>query len=418
MMRRSRLYFGIMDMIDKAGSAYKPSEMTSKDILMTPFKTNQPHDPVANAERLRQITGPLKRKHNTNIHDYVSIDEAEKWMEVTHAAKLLGIEEKELTTLTAAKLEERWAYHYKQKTYAQQQELVIAAEVLLEYLDSHMYIKKSKQYYRDYVDNARSAIDQEEKMTRESWKHKLWLGSGVMIFGGCTMILIAAYLQGHLRSNQDLSKIGEAAGDYMGVLLTKSKNLEPPPDYGTRYHHTPTAVDVDEASGEIAKRLLDPTFARILTEKEEAERSEDALTVRLINEENERMARERQEAALLESTVVIHRKEDYNASGEYAPAKPAVTHAPSTSGSTAKLRAPTLGEYLDMAQHTFGGSKTQRFFSGSSERTKEAEAMNNRLRMLNPSSINEDILSEQGQQHDTAPLLAAALAVSEEVKSA
>ena len=134
-----------MNTIDNVGSHYKPHEMTSKDIY-NPLKTNQAWDPVQSVAKFKEMTGPLRRKTGMKLENYVDLDEAEKWMEVHHAAKQLGIAESDLPTLTRAIVEERWVKVYKEQSFAHQQETILAAEVLLEYLDSMMYVKKNRSF--------------------------------------------------------------------------------------------------------------------------------------------------------------------------------------------------------------------------------------------------------------------------------
>eukprot|EP00331_Platyophrya_macrostoma_P016680 CAMPEP_0176472448 /NCGR_PEP_ID=MMETSP0127-20121128/41747_1 /TAXON_ID=938130 /ORGANISM="Platyophrya macrostoma, Strain WH" /LENGTH=411 /DNA_ID=CAMNT_0017867315 /DNA_START=75 /DNA_END=1310 /DNA_ORIENTATION=- len=399
-----------MSYVDKLSGNYDTRNVTSKDSEYSPLKTNKPFDPVMNGVRVKAITGPLRRKQNMSLDNYVDAVEAEKWMEVKHAAKLLNITENELHSLTPQQIEERWAKEYRQRTFSQQQELIIAAEVLLEYLDSQMFIKKSRQYYKDYIDNARSAIDNEIQTRREAWKQNLWLFSGVMVFGGCIVVLTAAYLRGMIQK-QDILEIGASASDYMGVVLTKPKNREPAPDYGTRYLQTPTEVDLDASEGPIERRLADPDLIRHLKEKAAADEYEDASIVRLVNEENARMERERKERALLESTVVIHRKEDYDEHGVYRPQPKSSQQGTAAEGNASGFRAPSFTEYMDMAKHTFGGSKTQRFLKNSGEHAAEVSAMEQRLRMVNPDVENQQYLSSStGDEGGRAALEAVASA--------
>lgn len=370
-----------MTTIDNAGSHYKPSEMTSKDIH-NPLKTNQAWDPVQSAVKFKEMTGPLRRKTSVKLENYVDLEEAEKWMEVHHAAKLLGIAEAELSTLTREIVEQRWVKVYKEQSFAHQQETILAAEVMLEYLDSKMYIKKNRAYYRDYVDSTRSSIDHEVTSRREVWRQNLWLLGGIMMFGGCCMVMIAAFLNGTI-DRQDMVNFGSTAHSYMGSALTKPTNLEPAPDYGTRYLMTPSALELDERNGDVAKRLVDPALANIMDQDEEYRSQEDALTIRLINIENERRAREEKERALMESTLIVHRKEDYDADGTFngrGGSAPTITDG----GKEEPFSAVSLDSFMRLAQHQFGGSRTQRFVSNSSKFAAEKETLDHRMRMVNP----------------------------------
>ncbi|CUF33888.1 transmembrane protein, putative [Bodo saltans] len=368
-----------MTTIDNVGGHYKPKEMTSKDIY-NPLKTNQAWDPVASAAKFKEMTGPLKRKTGMKLDNYVDLDEAEKWMEVHHAAKRLGISESELPTLTRAIVEERWVKVYKEQSFANQQETILAAEVMLEYLDSVMFVKKNRSFYKDQVDNARSAIDNELQSRRENWKQTWYLVIGVMMFGGCALVVIAAFLNGTI-DRADMIGFGNSAQNYMNSATTKATNLEPPPDYGTRYLMTPSSLELDTRNGDIEKRLVNPSLASVMAQDEEYRSQEDALTIQLINLENERRAREVREKDLMESTIVVHRKEDYDADGKYigAAAVKSVTKDGENPFSTV-----TLGSFMSMAQHQFGGSRGQRFVANTSKLAAEQEIVDNKLRMVNP----------------------------------
>lgn len=389
MMRRTQPFFKApvvgknfverwMTTIDNVGSHYKPQNMTSKDIY-NPLKTNIAWDPVQSSIKFKEMTGPLKRKTSVKLDNYVDLEESEKWMEVHHAAKLLGISQEELSTLTRATLEERWVKVYKEQSFAFQQETILAAEVMLEYLDSAMYVKKNRQYYKDYVDGARSSIDNDLQSRRDSYRQNMFLLTGVMMFGGCAMVVIAAFLNGTI-DRSDMINFGNTAQNYMNSALTKPTNLEPAPDYGTRYLVTPSSLELDLRNGDVEKRLVEPGLANVMTQSEEYHSQEDALTIRLINLENERRAREAREKDLMESTIVVHRKEDYDADGKYV--------GPSSAVAATEKNDPfstvTLGSFMSMAQHQFGGSRSQRFVSNSSKLAGEQEVVDTRLRMVNP----------------------------------
>lgn len=381
MMRRTRVVW-IFKLVDKAGSFYDTKNMTSKDIY-NPLKTNQPYDPVANAYRMKEMLGPLKRKQHFSTDDYVNVDEAEKWMEVKHAAKLLGFKESELSTLSKEKLEERWAQLYREKTLSQQQEVVVAVEILLEYLDSNLFQKKNKAYYKNYVEQARSAIDFDLNAVREGWKHYMWHFTAVMMFGGSCVVIIAAVLQGTMQDKSDFEDIGKRAYEYMGIAMTQPRNLEPAPDYNTRYLTTPTSLDLDEQNGVVEKRLVDPRLALVMSQKEEFDKNEDALTIQLINNENERRMKENKERGLVESNVVIHRKEDYDENGEYNPQTSQVKAEDNA------FQPMSLVQFMSLASQTFGGSKTQRYIGNVSDKAREAQDVKRRLKEVDYDKYRE-----------------------------
>lgn len=381
-IHRTSVLFALADSIDRIGTHYDPDSFTSKDVPAGPTKSNQPHDPVFANHKAKLTLGPLKRKMNYNSDNYMDTTETEKWMEVKQAAKILGIKEEELSTLTSGQIEEKWAAAYAPKTYSQQQETVLAAEVLLEYLDSNTYKRKSKDFYRNYIENARQAIDNEQVRRREGYKDKFLLFSAVMVTGGCMVILLVAYLKGAIDRDQ-FKEIGANASQFVNVSFMQPRNVEPAPDYGTRYHNTPSSLELDRLNGDSERRLMNPALALALKDKEEYDQKEDMLTIQLINMENERIRREKKETALMESTVFIHRKEDYDPeTGAYVgpKAKPAAAQVDEP------MRAPSLAEYFSLLQSQLGGSRVQRMVGGTLERGRQQDEVKNRLRMVDPAA--------------------------------
>ncbi|RHW70872.1 hypothetical protein DPX39_080035800 [Trypanosoma brucei equiperdum] len=358
----------------KMGDMYKPGRYTSKDLPKGPSGSNQPWDPVYANYAFQLVTGPLKRKQNTTPDDHLTVDELDKWMDAKGAAKVLGIKEEELPTLTAPAVEEYWAKAYGQRNNAHQQETVIAAEVLLEYIDSTVHRKKSRQYYRRYMDNARQAIDHETEMRRSEHRQKFIHLFGVAMFTGSAIVVIIAFFRGYF-TRQDVEKIGTDAAAYLNMVFSQPPNLEPPPDYSTRYRDTPPAMELAKQQGVYG--VVDPARLSNLSKDVKQYRADEEMEMlRMLNDENEKARQRRKEDQVRESRVVVYRAGDFDDAGELkdlAKEKEAVK----------PLSAFSQQSFRDfaalMASQFGGGSRFQRITQDSVRRAEEMERMQKRM---------------------------------------
>ncbi|RNF27586.1 uncharacterized protein Tco025E_00147 [Trypanosoma conorhini] len=361
-----RSFFRLADM-------YSPGKYTSKDLPKGPGASNQPWDPVYANYAFRKATGPLERKQNTTPDDHLTVEEVEKWMDATAAAKVLGIKESELPTLTSTQLEERWAKVYGERANALQQETVIAAEVLLEYIDSSLHRKKSRQYYRQYVDNARHAIDHEIDLRRQGHRQKFTYVFGVAMLTGCSVVMCIAFFR-DIITRRDVENIGANAVAYLSMAFTQATNPEPAPDYSTRYRNTPTAMEIDQREGNFGH--ADPARAQLAAEVEEYRRQEEAEMLRMFNDENERAQKEAKVREVRGSRVRVYRPEDFDEAGELKePAPPKNELDPA-----AAFSQMTFRQFAAMMASQFGGgSRFQRITQDSVRRTEEMEKMRKRM---------------------------------------
>ncbi|ESL09273.1 hypothetical protein TRSC58_03010 [Trypanosoma rangeli SC58] len=367
---KQRNFFRLADM-------YRPGKYTSKDLPKGPTASNQPWDPVYAHYAFQKATGPLERKRNTTPDDHLTVDELEKWMDATAAAKLLGIKESELPTLTSTQLEERWAKVYGERTNALQQETVIAAEVLLEYIDSSLHRKKSRQYYRQYVDNARHAIDHETELRRRDHRQKFIYMFGVAMVTGCCVVLCVAFFR-NIVTRRDVENIGANAVAYLNVAFTQATNPEPAPDYSTRYYNTPSAMEIDQNKGSFGH--TDPVQVQLTSEVEEYRRLEEAEMLRMFNDENERAEKEAKMREVRDSRVRVYRSDDFDEAGQLKePALPKEDVDPATAFSQMTFR-----QFAAMMASQFGGgSRFQRITQDSVRRMEELDKMRKHMKETN-----------------------------------
>ncbi|KAH8609081.1 hypothetical protein ERJ75_001234900 [Trypanosoma vivax] len=353
---------------------YEPGRFTAKDLPKGPKGSNQPWDPVYAQHAFQLVTGPLKRKQNTTPDDHLTVDELEKWMDAASAAKVLGIKEHELPTLTPPVLEQYWAKAYSERTNAMQQETVIAAEVLLEYIDSSLYRKKSRQYYRQYMDNARHSIDNEAEMWRSEHRQKFIHLFGFLMFTACALVICLALCRDIL-TRQDVAKIGNNAITYLNMVLTQPSNPEPAPDYSTRYRDTPVAMEIDQLRG--AYGQTDPVrYTSLVEGTEQYRRQEEAEMLQMLNDENERAIREAKTRRARESRVLVYREEDFDDDGKLKEAgQSAAEMDPATAFSQLSFR-----QFANLIASQFGGgSRFQRITQNSVKRAEEIEKMRKRM---------------------------------------
>lgn len=207
------------------------------------------YDPVNNHVLFTAQTGPLRRKASTNVvtrpEECFSPEEERRWMEVKQAGKVLRLKESDLDTLTRETLETQWVKLYQETTsMPAREEVVIATEVLLEYLDSVTFTKKNRLYYHKIMENARLEVDQRLQRLRNDQQQLFMKLCGAAALGACVVIFLVGLAKGVV-NGAAVWKIGTNASDYLTMGFLQAKNFEPPPDYSTRYLLTPSAVELD-----------------------------------------------------------------------------------------------------------------------------------------------------------------------------
>ncbi|KAG5504465.1 hypothetical protein JKF63_04917 [Porcisia hertigi] len=357
--------------IMRLGSSYKPSRYSSKDISSGP-QAGVGHDPVFADYLMKKIVGPLRRKQSNTPDDYLNVDEASKWMEAKSAAKVLGIKEEELPKLTKIILEEKFRKEYKLRTNAQQEEVIIATEVLLEYLDSSVYMKKSRLYYRKFLENARAEVDAElSSEQRERHQALVWF-FGFAITGACAIVLFVAYSR-TLVTRDDVVNIGVKTSEYFLMTFLQPKNTEPKPDYSTRYFNTPTSMELDKKRGRYDQQFSTSGELRQAELSAAYQEREEAEMLRLFNDERERSVRDFRNNKARESRVSVHLPEEVEGAGK-------VPQDRDGSNKTAFERM-TLREFSGMLATNFGGgSRFQRLTEETSSRAERLNAARERIK--------------------------------------
>lgn len=364
--------------IMRMGSSHKPQTYTSKDAGSGP-QGGAGHDPVFANYIFKKITGPLRRKTSDQPEDFLNVDEASKWMDAKHAAKVLGIKEEDLPKLNREILEEKWRKTYKERTNAQQEEVLIATEVLLEYLDSSVYMKKSRQYYRQFIDNARVEVDQELTAARRGRSQSaMWL-FGVAMTGACFIVLFVAFSRRYV-TRKDVSTIGIKTSEYFLMTFLQPKNPEPKPDYNTRYFNTPTSMEIDQKSGRFANQFMSDEEARHAAESAAYTERETAEMVKLFNDERERSARDKQNELARSSRVAVYLPEEVNEGKQ---------RAASRSDQVTDFEKMSFRDFGNMLASNFGGgSRFQRLTEETSARSERLYSARERMGMSSPKSTD------------------------------
>ncbi|KAG5478750.1 hypothetical protein LSCM1_06154 [Leishmania martiniquensis] len=357
--------------IMRMGNSYKPSKYSSKDISSSP-RAGVGHDPVFANYLFKKVVGPLRRKQGNSPEDFLSVDEASKWMEATNAAKVLGIKEDELPKLTKMMLEDKFRKEYKERSNAHQEEVVIATEVLLEYLDSSLYQKKNRQYYRKFLENIRAEVDAELKGEQSERNQSLTFWFGIAITGACAVIIFVAYSRLYV-TRKDVTNIGVKVSEYFLMTFLQPKNIEPKPDYSTRYFNTPTAMELDRKNGRYGKQFLGADAIRQAELSAAYEEREEAEMVKLFNDEHERRLRDAQDDKARSSRVAVHLPEQSERAGEAALL---CEHSVKTA-----FEKMTFPEFSGMLASNFGGgSRFQRLTADTSARAEHLDLARERLK--------------------------------------
>ncbi|KAI5688570.1 hypothetical protein MNV84_04048 [Leishmania braziliensis] len=361
--------------IMRMGSSYKPNRYSSKDVSSGPW-AGIGHDPVFANYLANKIVGPLRRKQSNSPEDFLNVDEASKWMDAKSAAKVLGIKEEELPKLTKMTLEDKFRKEYAERTNAHQEEVVIATEVLLEYLDSSLYVKKSKQYYRKFLENARLEVDADLTRVRRERNQSLMWWFSIAITGACAVIIFVAYARMYV-TRDDMAKIGTKTSEYFLMTFLQPKNPEPKPDYHTRYFNTPTSLELDKKSGRYNQQFLGTEEARLAERSTAYREQEEAEILKLFNDEREHSLRDRQDDKARESRVSVHLPEDMEGAARTPPSR-------ESSGRTAFERI-TFPEFAGMLASNFGGgSRFQRLTQETSSRMELLNVAQERLKSSPP----------------------------------
>lgn len=358
--------------IMRMNNAQKPHTYTSKDSGAGP-QGGAGHDPVFADYLFKKLVGPLRRKQSTQQEDYLNIDEAAKWMDARQAAKVLGIKEEDLPKLSRDVLEEKWRKSYKERTNAKQEEVLIATEVLLEYLDSSVFMKKSRQYYRNFIDNARVEVDQELSAERTNRKQNMMWLFGVAITGACFIVLFVAFSRKYV-TRKDVNTIGVKTSEYFVMTFLQPKNTEPRPDYNMRYFNTPTSMELDQKSGRYENQFMSEEAARLAAQSAAYEDRETVEMLKMFNDDREKEGRERQNALARESRVAVYLPEEVQNGEE---------RTPSRAENLSEFEKMSFRDFSGMLASNFGGgSRFQRLTDETSARTERLNAARERTNAM------------------------------------
>ncbi|KAK7196042.1 hypothetical protein NESM_000537900 [Novymonas esmeraldas] len=356
----------------RLGSAYAPNKYTSKDVSGGP-RAGVGHDPVYANYYHKKLLGPLQRKMSSTPDDFLNVDESRKWMDAVNAAKVLAIKEDELPTLTKEVLEERFTAAYRTRVNAEQEEAVVATEVLIDFLDSTAHQKKSRQHHRKFLDRARAEVDAQLTHQRQERSTALMWWFGIAMTGACVIVLFVAYSRLNV-TRKDVTDIGTKTSEYFLMTFLQPKNTEPKPDYNTRYFNTPTAMELDERSGRFNKKFLSADEVRQAERAAAYAEQEDADTLKLFNDEQERGARERQSSEARNSRVAVLRREELDT--ESAPPTPS-----RPGGGRTAFEELSVREFSNLLASNFGGgSRFQRITDETSSRAELLRGTRERTR--------------------------------------
>jgi len=244
-------------------------------------------DPVLNSHNLNAVIQPKRRNRQIDSQsDFFQSGETEKWMSVKDAAKFLGIPEDKLIGLKTADIELAWAKGYKDAKFGgKKNEASIAAEVLMEYVDSDLHTKKSRFYYQDKIEDMRKEVEHELGQSKEWYWEVVMQGFGGIVFAGSLIVVVMMYLS-QIMSRENFSHMITNVQSFLNTSLLRPTNVEPPPDYINRYRDTPTALEIDQANG-ISFEDDDAQSAALHYDMKSTEDQENAFLVSLMNEENE-----------------------------------------------------------------------------------------------------------------------------------
>lgn len=357
------------------------------------------YDPVWNHMLFKQATGPLRRKqHGSASHteDCFSVEESKKWMEVEQAARLLGISKEELSLLTREKLESRWVALYRQRNASPsfREEVLLATELLLEYLDSTMFVKKNRSYYQQTIENMRLSIDMElerDRLTRRD--HFFWL-CGVAALGACSIVLLIAVSKGSIM-DANAREIGRNAGNYLTMSFLQPTNFEPPPDYNTRYFVTPSALELDQQAAvalqEVAREVEGEKggggavsqVESVALDSVSSTLPEPSQTLLWEGDSTLQLRREVQDARRAEEDELLQLYNDHKAptTTTTAAAAAAATeetgsgsgvhdNAVKTTTTTSSSPPPSFTDFASAISANFGGSRIERMTRDTSERIR------------------------------------------------
>lgn len=321
MLRRSvttRAEFGLFT---KLRDAFDPDKLR-----LNQAKTGRPTnvsmgDPVLNAHNLNSVIQPKRRNRQIDSQsDFFQSGETEKWMSVKDAARFLNIPEDKLIGLKTADIETAWVKGYKDAKFGgKKNEASIAAEVLMEYVESDLHVKKSRGYYQDKIEDMRMEVEAELNKSRDWYWEAVMQGFGGIVFAGSVIVVLMMYLS-QVMSRENFNHMISNVQNFLNTSLLRPTNVEPAPDYINRYRDTPTALEIDQANG-INYVDDDGASAALHYDLKTTEDDENAFLVTLMNEENESAIMEAKQA-ISEGTVwtIDHEKEGIHDEHESATA--------------------------------------------------------------------------------------------------
>ena len=321
--------------------AYDPKNLRLKD-AGTGKATNQAFDPVYGKVIHQSNLRPMRKNmaNASNLEtDFMQGDEVHKWMDVEQAARVLGIKKEELIGLKPARIEQAWAALYKanSNSHGKKNEVTAAAEILMAYSDSDLSVRKQREYYTRTLENMR--LDIEKELDKDKAQYAEWFmqGAGVMLLIGGAIIVVVMYVKKYAGTTT-MTSAHDTLGRYMNVVASRPANVEPAPDYVTRYRDTPTAIEVDRANGV----NFDRTHTELAAHHDQlqASRDEDAYLLNMMNEENEQVLLEAKAAR--QSTWTPHAATTATSSSSSTPAAATAGSSENAGSDAAAAAAPAV----------------------------------------------------------------------------
>lgn len=274
--------------------AFKKLQQEAEDELRTGKRNfrvmrGNVYDPVAtqveydNLQMKSKLPANMKGSSSPFVTDAnfsLGSEDYKRWMELEKASTILQLNKQKLNALKEEEVDQAWRPLYKHaSTQREQQEILAAAQVLLEYIGSPLYDAKKKHYFADTVNKARIDIDETSRRDRQKLQGKLMRGFGAaqlfvtffFIFG-CIIMLLKA-------RRDEVQDLYMKARRKLAIFLSMPSNLEPPPNYFTRYRDTPTTLDEHLASP--MPDIDDPVVLQIAEDLKKDHMREDALLAEL-----------------------------------------------------------------------------------------------------------------------------------------
>jgi len=150
-------------------------------------------DPIS-AQMQAMGFGAIQNKRIANLDGTVSLEQAKKWMEIKHAARILNVKEDELYGLRPEAVHTAWrtvVHSYPTKlTEAGIGEATVAAECLLDYVSSDMHHAKTKIFYMKQLQVERKRLQDDMRLQAKEQGYFAMRYLGVFFTICCFTIII------------------------------------------------------------------------------------------------------------------------------------------------------------------------------------------------------------------------------------